>query len=122
MRILCIDDDRVSLLLFEHTCLQDPGIELRCAETAAEAEETAADWRPDVLVIDLHLPDASGLALLPRLRALWPGAVVPAALFTAEPPDFVERSARDAGFDAVWPKPLPPHALPALLSALGAAP
>ena len=40
------------------------------AEDGAEALAIAADWPPEVLVIDAWLPDQSGLTLLPRLRAL----------------------------------------------------
>ena len=53
----------------------EPGIDLVIAENGAEAlADVAEGWVPDLLVLDAHLPDTSGHALLARLRAL-PGLV-----------------------------------------------
>ena len=70
MRLLYIDDDRINTFLFEETCRLAPGLEVRCAYTGQDGLEQAADFKPDVLVIDLHLPDTDGYALLAALRAL----------------------------------------------------
>ncbi len=106
LRLVCVDDDRVNALLFEQVCLQVGGLEIRCAETGAEAEVLVAEWRPDLLVIDLHLPDTDGFALLPRLREA-SGAPAPrAVLYTAEDPADVATRAARAGFDQTWSKPV----------------
>jgi two-component system, OmpR family, response regulator len=106
LRLLCVDDDRVNALLLEQVCLNLGGIELQCAENGAEAEALAADWRPDLLVIDLHLPDTDGCTLLPRLRAAADRKLLPAVLCTAEDPSAVTQRATAAGFSAVWIKPV----------------
>src|SRR5262249_33652910 len=51
------------------------------ARTAAEGLEQAREHGPDVVVLDLQLPDGSGLDLLPRLQALDPKR--PAIFITA---------------------------------------
>lgn len=106
MKLLCVDDDRVNALLFEQVCLQIGDIELQCAETGAEAEAMAARSPPDLLVIDLHLPDTDGCTLLPRLRAAAGRPELPAVLCTAENPSDVAARAAAAGFVQTWTKPV----------------
>jgi len=105
MRVLFVDDDRINALLFEETCRLAGGIDVMCAGTGAEALELAAEQRPEVLVIDLHLPDTRGDALLKALRAAGLQAV-PAYLYTADDPRDVDALARDAGFQGCWSKPV----------------
>ncbi len=106
MRLLYIDDDRINTFLFEETCRLAPGLEVRCAYTGQDGLEQAADFKPDVLVIDLHLPDTDGYALLAALRALEGMAACPAYLCTAEMPDVVTAPADQAGFTGIWNKPV----------------
>lgn len=106
MKLLCVDDDRVNALLFEQVCLQIGGIELQCAEDGDEAEALAAEWQPDLLVIDLHLPDTDGCSLLPRLRAAAGRPALPAVLCTAENLVDVTARAAAAGFSQTWTKPV----------------
>lgn len=104
LRVLFVDDDRINAFLFENLCSSLPGVHTRCAASGGEALEAAADWHPDVLVLDLHLPDTTGTELLGQLRAaLGP---VPAFLCSAEEPATLEPMARAAGFNGVWPKPV----------------
>ena len=106
MRVLYVDDDRVNTLLFAETCRLSGGIELETATCGAEALEIVASWNPDLLVIDLHLPDTTGYDLLPALRHRHGVATLPAILCTADEPDMVAGPARAAGFDAWWTKPV----------------
>ena len=106
MRVLYVDDDRVNTLLFTETCRMSGGIELETAASGAEALEIIAAWAPDLLIIDLHLPDTSGYALLPALRLRGGRADLPAILCTADEAAMVAEPARDAGFDSWWTKPV----------------
>lgn len=106
MRVLYIDDDRVNTLLFTETCRLSGGIELETAASSAEALEIIAVWAPDLLVVDLHLPDISGYELLPALRLRGGQADLPAILCTADDAAMVAEPAREAGFDGCWTKPV----------------
>jgi CheY-like chemotaxis protein len=106
MRVLYIDDDRVNTLLFVETCRFAPGVEVETALTGAEALERIAHWTPELLVIDLHLPDTTGYDLLPILRARLSAPGLPAILCTADSAQIVAGPARDAGFDGCWSKPV----------------
>ncbi len=106
MRLLYVDDDRINALLFEETVRFAPGVEIESAATGAEALEIAERWVPDLLVIDLHLPDANGLELLSRLRKAAGRPELPAYLCTADDAPERARDARAAGFEGVWSKPV----------------
>ena len=66
--VLVVDDDRTvreTLADFFDTL----GYAARTAATATEGRQAAAEHAPDVVLLDLRLPDASGLTLLEALRA-----------------------------------------------------
>ena len=66
LRVLYVDDDRVNSLLFVEACRFAGGVEVETAATAAEALELVRHWTPELLVIDLHLPDLDGYAVAAR--------------------------------------------------------
>ena len=116
MRLLYIDDDRINSLLFVEACRFAGGVETETAASGAEAMEIARRWVPDLLVVDLHLPDTNGYALLPALRSALSAPTLPAYLCTADEADLVAEPARAAGFDGCWGKPVDLQAILAELS------
>ena len=106
VRVLCVDDDRLSSLLLAETCRVAGGVEVQIADTGADALALAQTWTPDLLVIDLHLPDLNGYELLAALRHRL-ATPAPAFLCTADEAAQVEQPARAAGFDGCWTKPVP---------------
>jgi two-component system, OmpR family, response regulator len=106
MRLLCVDDDRVNALLFVEACKLAGLYDVRCADCGADALAMLAGWAPDVLVLDLHLPDTDGYSLLQAMRALPGLAHTPAFLCTAEDAARVREPAARAGFTGFWPKPV----------------
>ena len=120
--MLYAEDDRVCALLMAQAMSAEPGIDLVIAEDGAEAlAAVAGGWAPDLLVLDAHLPDTSGHALLARLRAL-PGLLQVAACMCSAA-DLAEDHQRvtDAGFDHYWTKPISAPQVQACLRALKAA-
>ena len=103
MKVLVVDDNpdlaRSSALL-----LQLEGHETRSAETGAAAVAAAAEFRPDVALLDLWLPDMGGVEVARRLRAdLGRGVVV----FAVSGLDPVDRPPAEPGlFDRHLVKPL----------------
>lgn len=74
-RILVVDDDAGIRRLMEDL-FGVLGHEVVLVPDAASLRQTFAGPRPDVVVLDWHLPDADGMALLPQVKRTWPEAEV----------------------------------------------
>jgi PAS domain S-box-containing protein len=111
-RMLVVDDDEGAAKMTGQI-LSGEGAEVRIALGGAHAIEVARAWRPDLLVLDIGMPDEDGYDLLPRLRReIGSGPDVPPAIALtgfAAPVD-VSRAAR-AGFQAHVAKPFEVDAL-----------
>ncbi len=104
--VLYVEDDRINLVLMEEVFRRLPGWRLECAEDGAQALDLLESLRPDLLLIDMNLPDMSGLDLLARLRLDPRGAGLHCIAFSADDlPDQVD-AARAAGFSDYWVKPI----------------
>ncbi len=72
MPTLLVIDDEPSILHFFRRAFPRPETTLLTASTAAEGLERAAGGRPDVVILDINLPDASGLETFERLHQMDP--------------------------------------------------
>jgi two-component system nitrogen regulation response regulator GlnG len=70
MPTLLVVDDEPSILHAFRRAFRGAALEVLTAETAAEGMELARARRPDLVVLDVHLPDLSGLEMLRRLREM----------------------------------------------------
>jgi CheY-like chemotaxis protein len=89
-------------------------------EACDGAECLAACQReqPEVIVLDMVLPERSGVEVLADLRADPRSRETPVIILTAEPQRFDEASVREAGADAFLTKPFSPTHLLALIDHL----
>lgn len=70
LRVLVVDDDFMVARIHGRFVEQTDGFEVAgTARTGGEALELAATLRPDLVLLDVHLPDLSGLEVLERLRS-----------------------------------------------------
>ena len=67
-RALIVDDSEVLRRLIE-MCLRPAGFEVATASSGAEAIEKASDFEPDLVILDIGLPDMTGWDVLAALRA-----------------------------------------------------
>jgi two-component system, NtrC family, response regulator AtoC len=74
-KVLVIDDERLVRNSMGRA-LRDEGYEVTAAATVAEGFARFEDFRPQVVILDIKLPDGSGLDLLPRLRKIDPSVQV----------------------------------------------
>ncbi|GHF75394.1 two-component system OmpR family response regulator [Amycolatopsis bartoniae] len=68
VRVLVVDDEE-TLAELVSMALRMEGWEIRSAGNGTDAVRIARDFRPDAVVLDVMLPDFSGLEVLSRLRA-----------------------------------------------------
>lgn len=67
-RALIVDDSDVLRRLIE-MCLRPAGFEIATASSGEEAIEVASSFHPDLILLDIGLPDMTGWDVLERLRA-----------------------------------------------------
>ncbi len=79
--ILVVDDDSVFSLLASET-LQQAGYHARVAGTGREALAIAAAQRPDLVLLDVELPDANGFDLCRSIRTATGAADIPIVMVT----------------------------------------
>ena len=82
-----------------------PGVKLHLARNGAEALDLVAREQVDLVVLDLNLPDQSGLALADALRLREATAEVPLVLLTADATPQTAQRAHVHGIQRVWHKP-----------------
>jgi signal transduction histidine kinase/ActR/RegA family two-component response regulator len=105
--MLCVDDNFASRAVIEAAFSGWEGLQLRTAGTAEAALALAAIERPDIVLIDIHLPDGNGCDLIPDLRAMIdPGRRLYVALFSADTSAETMARVAAAGVDKFFPKPL----------------
>jgi two-component system nitrogen regulation response regulator GlnG len=79
-KVLVVDDSPSTVRVL-HTALENTGIEVLSAGCAAEALEMIASHQPDVVILDIVLPDQSWLASFAQIQKLDP--TIPVILITA---------------------------------------
>ena len=121
--LLVVDDEpHIGLLLRPH--LEHHGYRVSLARTLADARRSLGGGGapPDGLLLDLHLPDGSGLDQLRELRAAARTRALPVMVLTAEGEERVLAEAERLGA-ALLTKPFSPKKLTARIAAmLGDAP
>lgn len=75
LKVMVVDDEEV-IRMFVRNTLEKLGYEVSEAADAAGLKEAYAGSHPDVVLLDLKLPDADGLTLLPQMKKKWPDAEV----------------------------------------------
>ena len=106
--ILVVDDDvRLRTLLSRY--LVEQGFRVTAASHAAEARDKLRVIQPDLLVLDVMMPNETGLELTNALRA--ERADVPILLLTARSAPEDRIAGFEAGADDYLPKPFEPYEL-----------
>jgi putative two-component system response regulator len=115
LRILLVDDDP-GLRMLLRTTFEVADIEVDEAESAAAARRRIARRKPDVIVLDVHMPGLDGLEFTAELKSDARTAAIPIVLLTGSGGD--DQRLEAAGADAMMRKPFGPLELLSLVERL----
>jgi two-component system KDP operon response regulator KdpE len=100
-KILIVDDEpQITRVL--RTALSTQGYSLRVAANGVQGLEAAHEWKPDLVITDLAMPEMDGVELCRELRAV---SQVPIIVLSVRSQDRMKIEALDAGADDYVTKP-----------------
>jgi CheY-like chemotaxis protein len=100
-KILLVDDDAL-VRETVRLALRHGGFDVRVAEEPLRAPEQARQDQPDLILMDLYMPQADGLELCRRLKKDPKTAQIPVVLFTGSDEAIDKLSGKEAGaFDYI---------------------
>jgi signal transduction histidine kinase len=107
LRVLLVDDEPEARQIIT-TVIARTGALVQSCTSASEALSKLIEWRPDVLLSDIAMPEEDGYSFIGRVRALpkEKGGDTPAAALTAYARDEDRRHALDAGYQMHIAKPI----------------
>jgi PAS domain S-box-containing protein len=118
--ILCIEDNLANIELVQRILEHRPGVTLLRAMHGGKGVQLAIDHRPDLVLLDLHLPDMTGEEALVRLRATPATRDIPVLAVSAGTDTDAIARLRVLGIEGFVHKPLDvEHFLAAIDAALG---
>jgi len=109
-RVLIVEDDR-SQSLFAESVLGGAGIQTHAVAQAADVLPALEEFQPELVLMDLHLPDMEGTSLTQRIRAHAEFAHVPIVFLTGDQDPEMQYQALEVGADDFLSKPIRPRHL-----------
>ena len=116
---MAIDDEEDALGLLR-VVLEAAGAEVVTMSSASDALQRLADAKPDVMVVDLGMPQMDGFEFIGRIRASTDAEIrdIPAAALTAFARSEDRTKALEHGFEMHLAKPVDPGELVASIATL----
>ncbi len=105
LTVLAFEDNEANIQLLEKIFSLRPNVELLLAGRADEGLDLARRRRPDLIVLDIHLPDQTGTWVLEQLRKV-DGSAVPVLVVTADAVGAEKQSLEGLGISGYLTKPL----------------
>jgi two-component system, cell cycle response regulator DivK len=104
-RILIVEDNPISLTLFKQL-LKAHGYEVLGTPEGLQALDLARQEQPDLILMDIRLPDISGLEVIRLLKQDDQTKTIPIIAVTALANPEYEKKGLESGCDAYIPKPI----------------
>jgi DNA-binding response OmpR family regulator len=103
-KILIIDDEKL-ILLTTTLLLRDANMDVVTANSGSDGLALAITEKPDIVLLDIMMPDMDGWGVLSRLKSDDRLSGTPVVLFSGEDPVDSIRKALNLGASAVFRKP-----------------
>jgi CheY-like chemotaxis protein/MinD-like ATPase involved in chromosome partitioning or flagellar assembly len=116
-KILIVDDQAMMLKLIGHTLQQD-GYNIVTAMTGAEALQKIQSEQPELVILDLMLPDMSGIDVCHRIRQVLHLTDLPIIILSGQTELSAKIQGLEAGADEYVTKPVDPKEMAARVKSL----
>ncbi len=116
-KILLVDDEPDIIEILSYN-LRSEGYEIKTAYDGAEGLKVAADFMPDLIILDIMMPEMDGVEMCRQLRSQKVFDETLIAFLTAREEDYSQISGFEAGADDYITKPLKPRVLKSRVKAL----
>jgi CheY-like chemotaxis protein len=103
-KVLVVDDDPIMHRVLKHY-LEQRGYETFTAGTGGQAIEVASNELPDLILLDVGMPDMSGLAALRQLKEQEATRLIPVIVITAHADRTTQLESKISGAAAFLTKP-----------------
>jgi putative two-component system response regulator len=108
-KVLIVDDDPANVEMLEQF-LSEESDSIRGLTDSRRVEQVFAEFEPDIVLLDLHMPDPDGLEILRRLRSARASlGFIPVVVLTGDVGGVARNSALLLGADDFLTKPLDRH-------------
>ncbi len=67
-KILLVEDDKFLSSMYAHKLSREDLFEVKLATTGTEGLSLALEWQPDLILLDIFLPEVDGLTILKKIR------------------------------------------------------
>lgn len=118
VKVLIVDDQR-DLLMTAGILLRSEGFEVRLAEKGTEAAAAAQEFKPDVILLDIEMPDRNGLQVALELKQRFGDKCPVLVALTGHNSEAARRLTARTGFRHHVSKPYDFDALIRLVTSLG---
>lgn len=105
-RVLVVDDEQDFASMVREYLSMKGNYDVEVADTGFAAGYTVARFRPDIMLLDIMMPDMDGFEVLRMLRASRETMHMPIIACTAYRDNAIERRISDEAFDGLIRKPL----------------
>jgi DNA-binding response OmpR family regulator/EAL domain-containing protein (putative c-di-GMP-specific phosphodiesterase class I)/HPt (histidine-containing phosphotransfer) domain-containing protein len=103
-RVMIVDDDPAMTSL-EEEILRFAGMEVLCVNQPLHSLQRAAKFKPDLVILDMHMPDINGMELAVLLRQDPDFLLLPIIFVTADTDTNLHKSIKALGVNALLTKP-----------------
>jgi CheY-like chemotaxis protein len=114
-RVLYIEDNENNIRLVERLLKRRPQVELRVATNARDGVRAAHDEQAALILLDNHLPDATGTEVLSQLASSAATAAIPVVIVSGDSDSQTATALRAAGAADYLAKPFDIHLLMAII-------
>jgi CheY-like chemotaxis protein len=102
-KILLIDDSEITLAM-EKSVLEARGYEVEAANTLVQFEQLLGSFRPDLILTDIHMPEAKGTDICRTLKNEYNTQNIPIVLFSSLADEELAKLADQVGADGYLSK------------------